>query len=378
MKEEIYYYLAFSYFLGIGPVRFTSLLKKFGNAKKAYQASKEELVEVIGNNLAQKFILFREKFDSEEKMKDLRKKEIVVVPLYSDLYPVTLKNIADPPICLYLRGNVNILSNYSPLLFEEKQHDFSATSPLFFAIVGTRKPTTYGEQIAKKFSQELASAGFIIVSGMAMGIDAIAHWGCLEVGGKTVAVLGCGVDVIYPAINRVLYEKIVNGGGVVVSEFPPGHKVAKGLFIARNRIISGLSAGVLVVEGLKDSGALITARYAAEQGKEVFAPPAPLTSQMSQAPNLLLKQGAKLVTSVADIYEELGVKVLPKKKEEMKIQLSDKEKIIFEVLAKEPMIVDQLALTVKKPISEVLNTISLLEIKGVVEKNQEGKYQIKI
>ncbi len=397
MKNEVLFYLGFSHFLGIGPMRFAALIKKFGQVKKAYQASESELTDVIGKNLAEKFVHFRQDFDPVKKMEELRKKEIEVIPLYSASYPESLKNITDPPICLYIKSGGSCLEfppagarfeqypstarRREPFLLDTRRRSFSQdrspSSSMFFAIVGTRKPTPYGEKIAKKFAYELSSAGFIIVSGLAMGIDAAAHWGALEAGGKTIAVLGCGVDIVYPAVNRRLYEKIVNGGGAVISEFPPGHMVAKGLFIARNRIISGISAGVLVVEGLKDSGSLITARYAACQGKEVFAPPGPLTSQMSEAPNILLKQGAKLATSVEDIFEELGVKVLPKEKKKIEGQLSLEEKNIFEILEKEPMIVDDLALKLNQPISQVLNIVSLLEIKGVIEKNKEGKYQVK-
>src|SRR3989344_5065464 len=182
--------------------------------------------------------------------------------------------------------------------------------------------------MAKKFSAELTEGGFIIVSGLAIGIDAAAHLACINSGGRTIAVLGCGVDIIYPAINASLYYKILKTGGLIISEFPPGQTVVKGLFIARNRIISALSLGVLVIEGARDSGAMITARYAAEQGKEVFALPGPLTSKMSEAPNNLLKQGAKLVISVEDIFEEFHLQVAPKKAEDAEATLEADEKII--------------------------------------------------
>ena len=166
---------------------------------------------------------------------------------------------------------------------------------------------------------------------MALGIDAIAHWSTLSVKGKTVAVLGCGVDIPHPRSNIRLYEEIIDHGGIVISEFPPGMFVQKGLFVARNRIISGLSLGILVVEGAKDSGALITARYAAEQGKDVFAPPVPITSVMSQAPNILIKQGAKFVTQVEDILEEYG------------IQKSNVQKEVYDSLSvQEKAIVDKI------------------------------------
>jgi len=244
----------------------------------------------------------------------------------------------------------------------------------FLAIVGTRKPTSYGLQVAEKFAAELTQYGFIIVSGMALGIDAAAHWAAINNNGKTIAVLGCGVDVIYPPANRKLYETIIKSGGAVISEFPPGHTVLKGLFVARNRLISGLSLGVLVVEGAKDSGSLITARYAAEQGKDVFAPPSPITSPLSEAPNMLLKQGAKLVTSVSDILEEYNVKIKTKDKEVLFDQLQGLEKSIMEILINEPKTADDLSLLLKQPISQILNSLSLLEIQGIIKKNNEGRF----
>ncbi len=250
--------------------------------------------------------------------------------------------------------------------------------PTFFAIVGTRKPTSYGIQVARKFAYELTEAGFVIISGMAMGIDTVAHQAALDAGGKTIAVLGCGVNIIYPVSNRGLYENIIKTGGAVLSEFPPNQTVLKGLFISRNRIISGLSRGVLIAEGLKDSGALITARCAGEQGKEVFAPPSPITSDMSQAPNFLLKQGAKLVTSIEDIMEEFDMKITPRKKEDIRKNLTEIGKLIFDILSKNPQTVDDLAIGLSKTVPEILNAISVMEIEGIVEKNQEKKYQIKL
>lgn len=361
MNEEVLYYLAFSYFLGIGPVRFFNLLTNFKTAKKAYLAKKQDLLPFLGEKITEKFLIFRENFDPEKTYQNLKEKEIEVLPYFSQDYPLSLKSITDPPICLYVKGDKKVLN----------QGD-----KFYLAIVGTRKPSTYGIEVAKKFSYQLAKEGVIIVSGMAMGIDTLAHWGAIKAEGKTVAVLGCGVDIVYPAINRSLYETIIKEKGVVISEFPAGQMVAKGLFIARNRIISGLSKGVLVVEGLKDSGALITASYAAAQGKDVFAPPAPINFEQSQAPNILLKQGARLVTEPGDIFEEWGVKITPRKKEDIKKNLNPQEVKIIDLLQEKPLLVDEIALNLGKGISEVLNLISMLEIKKVVEKNEEGRYEV--
>lgn len=363
MNDNLLYYLAFSHFLGIGPTRFSALMQHFGQVKKAYSADTREIEEIIGVNWGKKFVEFRSKFDPVKKLEELTRKNITVIPLYHRSYPKSLQSISDPPICLYVKGDIGAINNWQGY---------------FIAVVGTRKPTPYGEQIAKKFSRELAKAGFVIVSGMAMGIDSIAHWSALKEEAKTVAVLGCGVDIVYPATNRLLYEKIVEKGGLVLSEFPPGHMVQKGLFVARNRLISGLSMGVLVVEGAKDSGSLITAKYAADQGKEVFAPPGPLTSEMSAAPNILLKQGAKLVTAIDDILEEFNLKLMPKKKEDIAKDLNLEEKIIFDILMQEAKLVDELAIDAHQSIEKVLHLLSVLEIKGIVEKNSEGRYQIVI
>ncbi|MBI4225802.1 DNA-protecting protein DprA [Candidatus Roizmanbacteria bacterium] len=363
MDDNLPYYLGFSHFLGIGPTRFVALIKYFGGVKKAYGAKEKDLKEVIGTKWAGKFVEFRAGFDPIKKLDELRRKEILTITCDGKAYPKKLLETTDPPICIYLKGEINSID------FEKAY---------FMAVVGTRKPTPYGIQVARKFSSELASSGFIIVSGMAIGIDTAAHWAAIDAGGKTIAILGCGVDIIYPAVNRRLYETVINKAGLIISEFPPGQLVEKGLFIARNRLISGLSMGVLVVEGAEDSGALITARYAAEQGKEVFAPPGPLTSKMSAAPNSLLKQGAKLVTSVDDILEEFNLRLVPKKEEELGKDLNGEEKMIFQILRDEAKLSDEIVNQTKLAIEKVLNILSMLEIKGIVEKNSEGKYQIRI
>jgi DNA processing protein len=254
----------------------------------------------------------------------------------------------------------------------------SLQQQIFFAIVGTRKPTSYGIQVARKFAYELAKEGFVIVSGMAMGIDTIAHQASLDAGGKTIAVLGCGVNVIYPSSNFHLYQNIIKSGGAVISEFPPNQTVLKGLFISRNRIISGLSRGVLIAEGGEHSGALITARYAGIQGKDVFAVPSPINSEMAPAPNLLIKQGAKMVTTVEDIYNEFDMKITPRKSEDIREKLSEAERLIFDILQKNPSTVDEMAIGLGMAVSQVLNIISLMEINGLIEKNQEKKYQVKL
>ena len=371
-KDDLIYYLGFSYYLGIGPMTFKIIKSHPKGVRGIYEASQKELLSIFGVKLTEKFIEFRRKFDPKKELEKLQKDKITVLPVDSDDYPESLKNISDPPICLYLKSSTTKFFSGKPKTAK------NLLSSLYFAIVGTRKPTSYGTQIAYKFARELAEAGFVIVSGMAMGIDTIAHQAALDVGGKTIAVLGCGVNVVYPTINYQLYQNIIKSGGAVISEFPPDQTVLKGLFISRNRIISGLSKGVLIAEGGEFSGSLITARFAGIQGKDVFAVPSPINSEMSNAPNLLIKQGAKLVTKVEDIYEEFDMKITPRKKEDIRKNLSEDEKLIFDILQKNPQTIDDLAIELEKTVSEVLNIISVLEINEVVEKNLEKKYQIKI
>lgn len=356
------YYLSFSHFFGIGPIKLKALIEYFGSVKGTYNAKEKDLSLVIGSTLAKKFIRFKNVFDPVKRLAELKKKQITVISWADKKYPLLLKNITDPPICLYVRGNVN-------------NFDFDK---LTVGIVGTRTPTIYGTQIAKKFSTDLALAGFNIVSGLAIGIDTVAHWSCIGAGGRTVAVLGCGVNIIYPADNRNLYYRIIEKGGLIISEFPPEQLVLKGLFIARNRIISGLSKGVVIIEGGEHSGALITAKYAAEQGRDVFAPPSPINSDMSKAPNLLLKEGAKLITSVNDIFEEFNLKITPAKIEDVLKDLSGVEKSVVELLSKKLMVVDEIVVSLKIPTNRVLNTLSVLEIKGIIEKNSQNQYQLRI
>jgi DNA processing protein len=216
---------------------------------------------------------------------DLQNKKIKVITFFCDEYPLLLKEIAKPPWILYIKGNFELLSERC------------------LAVVGTRRPTPYGLKVTKQIVREMAEAGFVITSGMANGIDGAAHRTALEHNSKTIAVLGCGVDVVYPKNHRSLYEEIVRHGAVV-SESPPGTEPHPGLFPARNRIISGLSRGTLVIEAAERSGSLITADFSLEQGREVFAVPGPITSSQSHGTLQLIQQGAKCVVSVADILEE--------------------------------------------------------------------------
>ena len=353
------YTFALSFAKKIGPVKFSVLLRKFGSAEKAYNAPVDELKAVLGNKLALQFESFRKSFNPEKKMEEIRKKGIEVICLGDKNYPRLLKNISDPPICLYLKGNSSLLNLYD--------------SSIYFAVVGTRKPSNYGRLVTRRIVSELAVRDVVIVSGLAMGIDAIAHKTTLENDGRTVAVLGCGVDVIYPRENARLYEEILKKKGAIISEFPPGQLVLKGLFVSRNRIISGLSRGTLVVEGTKRSGSLITASYAAKQGREVFGVPGPITSSLSEAPNLLIKQGATLVTEAEDIFATFSLPFLKRESLEKGKNLEGGEKEVFDLLKKSPLLVDEISDKLGIPIEELSVILTNLEIKGLVINDISGK-----
>lgn len=287
MDKDLLYNLGFSYCPGIGPVRYRKMINAFKSTPKAYWCHKDQLETIIGEEAARNFIGFRNVFDPVVKLEELKKQEVKVIIQDNPRYPDNLKNISDPPICLYIKG-------------ELAKGDF-------FSIIGTRQPTLYGQKVAYEISFGLAKSGFTVVSGMAEGIDGVAHWAAIDAKAPTIAVLGC-VDSVYPKTNSDLYRKIITSGGAVVSEFPPGNRLLKGMFISRNRIVSGISRGILVVEGTDRSGTLVTASYAANQGRDIFAVPGQITQESSLAPNILIKQGAKLVTQVEDILTEYGVK----------------------------------------------------------------------
>lgn len=348
--------------VGIGPTKFDRLIDYFPSVKEAYNASPKVLRKLLGDSLSEKFITFRNNFNPEKELERMNESNITILTREDPRFPPQLMQLPDPPICIYVKGE---LSSYS---FD---------SDLYFAIVGTRNPTFYGEQVARKFAYELAQEDMIIVSGLALGIDAIAHTAALDAGKRTIAFLGCGVDIPYPPSNRSLYHRIIEKGGLVISEVPPDMRVMRGLFVQRNRLISGLSKGILVAEGLKDSGSLITARFAAEQGKDVFAPPAPITSEYSEAPNILIKEGAKLVTSTNDILEEYSMSLRNQKLEDVLDKLSDEEKSIYTLLMSQPLGPDEIARTLEKPVYQVLTVLSALELRGVIE-SKGSIYTIRI
>lgn len=378
------FYLPFSQFSGIGPHRFNSLIKHFGSAKKAYSAKQNELARIIGETRAEKFDEFRKNFNIKGYERFLKNKKISYVCFSDKEYPSLLKKIPNPPILLYIKGNLRLLGDMSSLASELASAQTSTrtrsyTPPRYsgsIAIVGTRKMTSYGQEVTDKFASDLAMSGFIIVSGMAIGVDGQAHKACLEAGGKTIAVLGNGADLPFPEANKYLYDKIINGGGAVVSEFPPGEPPSKGTFPSRNRIIAGLSQAVLVTQGAEDSGSVITANFAIKFGRPVFAVPGPITSSLSKGPNDLIRKGAKLVFDPADILQELGIKNRQLRNgTKMFDNLNKDERKIVELLGQETLQFDQIVNLLKIKASKAATMLSMMEINGVI-KNSGGEYSL--
>jgi len=351
VEEEKLYWLAFSVFRGIGPKRFALLRNFFGSAKKAWQAPRERLLKAgLGPKLTAAFIEFRKSFRPDSYFLRLREKKIGCLFLDQKNYPDNLRKIDNPPFVLYVKGEI-------------RSRDHSA-----LAVVGTRRMTAYGGQVTESLVSELVGAGLAIVSGLARGIDSLAHRIALQAGGRTIGVLAGGLDRCYPPENRPLIEQIVNGRGAVVSESPLGVAATPGSFPARNRIIAGLSLGTVVIEGEQKSGALITARCAADQGRKVFAVPGPITSRFSAGPARLIKMGAKVVWRVEDILEELEIKTPTRPSvSDQALPASPAEKTLLALIKDEPKHLDQLVRESGFDTAQVASIMGLMEIKGKVK-----------
>lgn len=341
----------------VGPITAKKLIALYKRPEKIFSASYKELAGIpgIGPKKAKNIKEFKEWEKIDAQLKKLESKKINLVTLDDRGYPEILKNMEDSPIILYTRGSV------------QKEDRFA------IAVVGSRKYSSYGKFAVEKLSSELSLLGFTIVSGMARGIDTLAHTTAVGSGGRTIAVMGSGIDVPYPPENKLLMEKIANAG-CVISEFPPGTQPERENFPRRNRLISGLSLGVLVVEATADSGSLITASYAADQGKEVFAVPGNINSANSAGTNELIKNGVKPVRNAEDIVEELApvLKGFIKTKEKAKAELTVDEQSLCDIMTAEPKHVDVLSRESSMPASKVLGILLSLELKGVA-KQTEGK-----
>ncbi len=358
-SEDKYYLAALARSPGAGSRLLKQLMEHFSSARAVWQADAESLVlqGKLSSSQAQRLAMFcRKQLHLPERLAaDCQRAGVKLCAISQQEYPYILKEIFDPPQVLFYRGELQ-------------------PQTARIAMVGARRFTPYGEGIALAFGEQLAAAGVTVVSGAARGIDTAAHRGALK-SGRTVAVLGCGVDVAYPAENRRLLAQIVESGGIVVSEYGPGTQPLPAFFPARNRIISGLACGTVVVEAASRSGSLITAHLALDAGRDVFAVPGSIYSEMSQGCNRLIQQGAKLVQCPADILEEYGLVAPPKPKKTQ--QLTPAERQVWQVLSFEhPLSLDEIIQSL--PDGEISNLAFLLlqmELKGLVIENELHAYR---
>jgi DNA processing protein len=354
--DELEYWLAFSSVKGIGAVRFRRLLAYFGELSRAWQASQTDLLAAgLTEHMAAAIVEKRETLEIGSLQAALAAKGIQVLTWNDAGYPRYLKEINQPPPVLYYRGSI---------LLEDD---------LAVAIVGTRSVTAYGRQLTKDTAAYLAGNGITVVSGLARGVDAIAHQTALEVGGRTFAVLGSGVDIIYPSEHRKLAEQIIQHGALL-SDYPPGTKPDAINFPPRNRIISGLSRGTVVIEAGEKSGALITAKFSADQGREVFAVPGSVLSSMSRGTNNLLAAGAIPLTSPAVILENLNLPKqisLPKADEP---DLDAEETRVLNALGADTLHIDDLCQKMDISIEKLTAQLTLMELKGLVVRVKGMEY----
>lgn len=348
----------------IGPSRMRKLISIFNSPEAVFNASARQLKDIEG--IDHKTITRIKEGPDHEFVKSqlsfIKEHEVKILTYWDKEYPDRLKKIYDPPAFLFYKGNTKLLTESS------------------IGIVGTRVPSSYGKLITERFTAELVENHFTIISGFARGIDTIAHTTALKNNGKTVAVLGNGIDQIYPAENKRLFHQIIEHG-LIITEYPMGTNPDSGNFPKRNRIISGISVGVLIPEAGARSGALITALYAVDQDREVFCIPGPITSGKSAGVNKLIKNGAKLVMGIDDILsdlnQQLNLNFEKKVKNAEELNLSGNYKLIYEILNHEPIHVDQLALKANLSPAETLSALLTLELMGVI-RQMAGKMFIKL
>ena len=355
--QDLRYWVGFNKVRGIAAARFRALLDYFGDLETAWNASVHDLRQAgLDKRSVDNLLAARKALDLDEELKSLEKANVDVLTWEDETYPANLREIYNAPPVLYVRGQI------------EKRDEWAV------AVVGTRRASVYGKEAARMLGTGLAQAGVTVVSGLALGIDTMAHRACLDAGGRTIAVLGCGVDVNYPARNGRLAAEIARRGAVV-SDYAMGTPPDGRNFPPRNRIISGLTLGTVVVEADLSSGARITADFAAEQGREVFAVPGNVFARGSRGTNHLIQQGAKLVCSVADVLEELNLTMVSEQAQARAvIPENATEAKLLEHLSAEPTHVDALGRSVRLPISQVTSTLALMELKGMVRQTGGMSY----
>ncbi|HLI69546.1 MAG TPA: DNA-processing protein DprA [Ktedonobacteraceae bacterium] len=352
-KEAASYWIAFNRVLGIGPVSFRLLLNHFqDDLATAWQADRQELARAgLHQKTIDALIDQRAKIEPAREVERLEKAQIEVLTWRDPAYPALLREIDAAPPVLYLKGKLTEADRFA------------------LAVVGTRNADHYGQQATERLVTDLARGQVTVVSGLALGIDAIAHHAALDAGGRTIAVMACGLDIIYPAKNAKLARRIVESNqGALLSEHPVGVQPDGGNFPARNRVISGLSQGVLVVEAGERSGALITAGFALKQGREVFAVPGSIFASRCLGTNRLIREGAHLVLDVKDILEALNLFMLPQQMEmQQALPENAEERDLLALLGHEPIHINEMIIASGLPAPTVTATLTLLELKGLVK-----------
>ena len=343
------YWLGFNKVSGVGAKKLRALMDLCGGIQAAWEATPAELTEAgLDRRSLQNLLKLRETIDLDAEVKAVERAGVTVLTWDSPDYPPGLRELDAPPPVLFVRGEVRPEDEWA------------------IAIVGTRRATVYGRECALRLATDLAQAGVTVVSGLARGIDAVAHETCLDAGGRTLAVLANGLDTVYPPEHRNLAHRIVDQGALV-SEQALGVKPEARHFPARNRIISGLSRGVIVVEGQWSSGAVITAKQALEQGREVFAVPGSILSPASEGPNRLIREGATPILSANDVLEALNLTQVAQHSDARQSLPTDPvETQLYDLLSREPQHVDELRRQVDLPVNEVTSTLALMELKGLV------------
>jgi len=345
----------------IGGQTLKKILAAFDDdTEKAWQAKESDLSRKLDKKIVDLIIETRNNYDPDSEIEKLKRLNIGYTTIFDKEYPAQLKELPDAPAILYIKGNIEVLK--APSL----------------AVVGSRKFTNYGKVVGYKLAKDVADAGLTIISGLALGIDAVAHQAALDAEGKTVGVLGCGLDMIYPLANSNLAKKIIDSGGAVITELSPGTPPMKQNFPARNRIIAGLSLGTLVVEAAEESGSLITAFSALEYNREVFAVPGKINSETSLGANRLIQRGAKLVIDANDIFDELNIEIKSNQQKAKELTPASKEEeIILKTISQDGTIVDKIVQESGLNIIVVSTTLTMMEMKGIVE-NVGGVYHRKI
>lgn len=359
MMDPKAYWVGFNLIKGIGSVKTRLLLEKCETLENAWKAPSQELLSIgLSEKIVQSFVSKRKQLDLNAIWEKIVDKGIEVLTWDDQNYPRKLLEIDQPPPVLYSRGKL------------KSEDDWA------IAIVGTRRMSVYGRQVTQDLGTILAAKGVTVVSGLARGIDSIAHNAALDAGGRTLAVLGCGVDIIYPPENRKLYERILESGAVI-SEYPPGTFPESSNFPPRNRIISGLSQATVVVEAGETSGALITASFAANQGREVFAVPGNILAPQSMGCNRLIRDGARILLNPNDVLEMLNLGAIGEYKQaRLLIPENEVESLMIKILENEPLNIDEIQMRSGLPIDKVSASLVMMELKGMVKQMDGMNYMV--